>query len=1363
MSTARNYGIVLLFLLMGANGLSAQDPVFSTVATKEGLPSNVIAGVAQDDKGFIWIGTGNGVARYDGNKARIFRKDETPLSLPSNQTSCIVSVGAYIWVGTWNGLCKINTVTFEVIPIDLGGHNVIRTLYKDPRNNNVWIGTATGLIRHSDTELPKVYTSQNSGLSHNTIRAVHLDKSGTLWVGTYDKLNKLPEGADRFVVYDLKGSYKSSLKNNLICDIKPGTSDSHLWVGTETGLCLFDVTTGTYKTFNEQNTRLSNEVVKTIYVDHVTGKLWLGSDFGLNLFDPTNNQCQSYFHNPRQPFTIANNVTWQIFEDKGNVLWFVTSNGLSKLNKYPPSYDYHEVSYRLDDQLIGNQVKSVLITKEGILWLATLHGIVRIDQKKNEKTLFDTQSPVGKKILLNNVFALEEDESGRIWIGTAGGINIWDEKKQRMHAITSNATNGLTSNYIARFMRGPDGSFWVSAWEGGLYKVTGSVEKTDDIRFAWAGDFGSEKSAMGSGNIWIVKDNELYRVDPANFQNAIVPAFNRVAARKDIHCLYFSTGNHLWAGTANGMIEYDPATDSAVFHPVNTGVYVNIGSVAEDRTGNIWATGQNSILKFAPASRTFELFPLDKDLPLKNFFDGCVANSADGKIIFGGDNGYLSLQPDRARPNPYSAPIYITALEINNRPVNPHETIDNEVLLDKEISFTQELELDYAQRSLTFEFSALHYWQPSANIYAYRLQGFDNDWNYVSGSKNFAVYSNLQPGDYVLNVRGTNNYGVWSAQQATMQIRVKPPLFLSTWFIALYVVIVLVVLIVSFRIYTARIHLGNELKIARLEKEHTEEIAQTKQQFFTNISHELRTPISLILPPIRQVIKHGNLDEANHTLITLAEKNSQRLLRLVNQILDFRKLENESLPLRISSFDFVGFVKDVHALFVDKALRSEIDFTFHSSTEPCKVWADKEKIETVFFNLLSNAFKFTPRGGAIHVVIHVAGPRTGFPEGGIEVTVKDSGIGIQKEEIPRIFERFYQTSGARQKEVGYGIGLTLAAEYTKLHHGEIAVESEPGSGTSFRVLLPLGNSHFPIDFIHDDEEVDLLATKAIHTPENGYPRSYRFDLPSDKPLVLLVENNTELIDFIKVSLKSKYHFITAENGEEGLQKLTNFSPDIIVSDIMMPVMDGIAFCKKIKEDHRNSHVPIILLTARSLTSQKVEGIRVGADAYLTKPFEAELLEANVDHLLERKKELMNYFRNELLITPQGTAEANQDKVFVDKVMSLIEAHISDTDFGVEALSQLVGISSTHLYRKLKSLTHLTANDVIKKYRIKKASLLLKNKAGNISEIMYEVGFSSLSYFSKCFKAEYGLSPKEYQQLHGQVLVEVDENVELKKA
>lgn len=1333
----------LLFLIfivfVTEEGFGQQNPYFTTLTSRDGLPSNTISAIAQDAEDFIWVGTANGVARYDGNSFLIFRKEEYPL-LAANEISSLLAVGDEIWVGTWKGLTKINSKTFEIVPVDLNPSIAIRALYLDPKGT-VWVGSTQGLIKFHDDEIEIFNTSRN-GLSHNMVRSIFMDHEENLWVGTYNKINKLPFGESKFVSYDLKDSYKPSLKNNLIMEIKPDEDDlDYLWVGTETGLVRMHIESGNYEVFNEENTELSNEVIKSIYRTQ-SGKIYTGTDFGINIFDPKEKSVEQLFHHPELPYSIGSNVSMQIFEDSGGVVWFVTSNGLSLLNKYGDFYSYQEVNHIMDEQKIGSQVKSILISKQGDLWLATLNGVIKVEAVTGKKEIFDIHAANGRNILLNNVYALEEDDFGRIWIGTAGGINVWDERNQKMYAISSDGQNGLDSNYIARFIKAGDGTFWISAWEGGLYKVGGNINDINSLNFEKASEYGTEKTVTGANAVWAVNYDELFRIDLQSHRNSSVNSFNAVSNRRSLSALYFSKKGNLWAATTNGLIEYQPQTDQAIFHPLNIGKDFVLSSITEDSKGHIWGAASGFIIKFQPSDNSFEIFPLDKGLPIKSFFESCWGKDKIGNLYFGGDNGYITISPE-AKPNTFKPKLFFSKLRINNSLVQPGKNSNNDFDLPEDIAFIKDLELNYNQRSIAIDFSSLHFWQPEKNIYAYKLEGHDKDWSYSSGSGNTAIYSNLSPGKYTLLLKGSNNYGIWSDEIKSLDLEIYPPLFLSKLFLFIYFLLALGIIIFALRFYSARLHLRNEVKLARLEKEHSEEIAITKQQFFTNISHELRTPISLILPPIQQALGKSDLDEKTKSLLKLAEKNSNRLMRLVNQILDFRKLEQDSLELKVVSFDLVSFCKELCELFVDKAARNEVQFRFHSELGSCLIWADKDKLETVLYNLLSNAFKFTSKSGTVEFLLksHLADEK--FKKGGVEIQIHDTGIGIDAEDQARVFDRFYQTSKAKKMESGSGIGLSMVKEYTNLHYGEVKVESQSGEGSCFTVTLPLGNVHFPIEVEQKSNTLNLLVSKQ---EDNNSPEQYQYDLDSGKPIILIVEDYPDMVDYLSIHLKEDYHLVIAHNGQEALEKIKSFLPEVIISDIMMPVMDGLTLCKKIKENPKTSHIGMILLTAKSLTSQKIEGIRTGADAYLTKPFDLELLKANIEQLIKRKDELHTYFKSEIITQPvlESHGESVDDK-FIKKVISIIEANISNPEFTVEMLSDEIGMSTAHLYRKLKSLTHFSAKEIIRKYRLKKASILLKNKEGNISEIMYEVGFSNLSYFAKCFKKEYGMPPRDFQQ------------------
>jgi len=1334
-------GAIICFFVLVCLHSHAQEKFFSTLSIPEGLPTNLINGVAQDQRDFIWVATGDGLARYDGYHFSVFKKSASKNSIPSNGVQTIYADGDDLWIGTVNGLCKINTVSFKITRVYTGINTNIRCISKD-RSGNLWIGTMTGLVKYNRKNSSfTTLTPKNSRLSHSTVRSIFQDRKGVLWVGTYNGLNKLDPATQTFTVFNLKREGAPDFKNNLICDIKPvAGNDSLIWVGTDTGLCRFNTVTGVNENQGGRF-KLSNDVVKTIYSgkDH---KVWLGTDFGLNVYDPNTNRNQRYFHNPQSSYSVANNVIWQIFEDQAGVLWLVTSNGISKVNQLDNLYQYHHITQQVGGKTTGNQVKSFLVSKKGIYWIGTLHGIVRFDPKTGQSQNFNIDSPPQNRLLINNVTALHEDREGRIWIGTVAGINVWDDKRLSMQAVVANKSNGLSSNYINNFVETPDGTLLIGTWEGGIFRAKNSLKVIADIHFELVSKVETEKFVCGKESLWLIEFDELFQVDLKTGIKKKVVTFTHAADRKTVNSLIMSKSGTLWAATENGLVEYDPVINKASFYPIQNHNMAR-ASIAEDRNGSIWVATNSALEKFKPASRQVEFYPLNENLPLKSFYSGCVAQSATGEIFFGGDNGYISFSPDNAVPNRYEPKVVLTGLFLNNKQVEIGEKVNNRVILDSAISFTPRIELDYSQRTLELQFASLHFWQPDVNTYAYMLEGADQDWITTSGNKNFAVYSNLSPGIYTFKVKGTNNNGIWSGETSATQITINPPFYWSKGFLILYFLLTATVIYAVFKFYSGRIKLKNELKISKLEIAHAQEIEQTKEQFFTNISHELRTPISLILPPIHQIIKSGNLDCENLNLILLAEKNSHRLLRVVNQVLDFKKIQDGKLYLNASNVKIVSFSRELYSHFVDQATRRHIHYIFTNNIPEFEIFADAEKIETVILNLLSNAFKFTEKGGFIGVDITIV-QTANLSDQMVQIMISDTGAGIEADDQKRIFERFYQTDLSRKMKTGSGIGLSLALEYVKMHHGEIHLESEPGKGSVFTVLLPKESAERPAS---EDvgSEIDRVLAYQSHSAQQKSSQINK----SEKPLILIVEDNFDMIDFIRISLQNKYRFVIAADGEEGLRKAAEFSPDVIISDVMMPVMDGLRFCQRIKSNPVTSRTALILLTARGLTSQKIEGIKTGADAYITKPFDMELLDAQIENLLQRKKELSAYVQGKLIIAPEvEEGKESADEKFVKRVMSSIEAHIADPEFNVEVLGSEVGMSSAHLSRKLKSLTQFSANEIIKKYRIKKASLLLENMEGNVSEVMYEVGFSNLSYFSKCFREEFGLSPKEYIKREG---------------
>jgi signal transduction histidine kinase/ligand-binding sensor domain-containing protein/AraC-like DNA-binding protein len=1324
--------LTTLSILMSLIGWAKAIPslYFSNLTIEQGLPSNVTNSIAQDKHGFIWIGTQEGLCRYDGSEIKTFQYSGNNHSIPSNNISALVYDDNLIWVGTWDGLCTIDIHTFEVTQINLANKRTIRALYKDDKGN-IWIGTANGLLKHNpEKNIYTYFDSANSGLSHNTIRSFHQSRNGDLWIGTYDGLNRYQDG--EITSFNIKGDYKPLLENNLIVSISEYAKgcDSLLWVGTETGLALFNTNTTLFKHYNTSNTDFSNEVIKTIYHQN-DSLLWLGTDFGLNLFNIKNESVTAFFHDPLINNTIANNVVWEIFEDKQKRIWLITSGGVSLADNAEAYYHLHEEFFSVNEPRIGNQIRDILTDKSENVWLATIHGVVQKNLQTGTKTTFSTTSTLETRVLLDNVYSLEEDHLGRIWMGTAGGINIWDVRKKQMHAITAGKENGLTSNYISSLIQAPDKSIWVSAWEGGVYRTEVGKRSPAEYQFTMTDKDGGGQLIICNDRVYYGNSNQLWVFDSKTFEKHPVNEVNYLIENNSLTIIRADEKNNLWVGAEDQLIQFSPETGKVATFTVNISSPQKIINLEQDRKGNIWGTTQSSIFQLDPTTGKTINIPVNKESPFKGFYSNCSAITKNGNILFGGDNAFLEIDPQHIGYPSTKPSVLISGIRINNQPVEPNHSTK---ILTTDIAFTEGLTLKHHQNSLTFEFSTLDYLYPDKGQFKYRLRPAQKNWIFSSGKKNYAVFANVRPGQYTLEVQGTNHLGIWSQTRA-LNIDIAPSIWLSTGFLCLYIILIIGLTYFIFRIYSYRQRLNSELEIVKIEKQHSEALYQAKIRFFTNISHEFRTPLGLIISPLKQLSQVDIRDHRFRKMIELAHRNAGRLNKLINQLLDFRKIESSQLQLVTQPVEINSFIREIYSSFDDLAQRHTIDYQFKACQQSIFCLLDREKVEAILFNLLSNAFKHTIEGGTINVNLEINNYLNNTST--IALSVQDNGPGIPESDRDHVFELFYQTEEKNSVHRGSGIGLTLAMEYAQLHGGTIKLDSEPDNGSKFTLLLPLLDATTPGMKNKDPEK---------HSIKEEIRKATAPEPPMNAPKILIVDDNTDFLDYLKINLENEYELLFAEEGATALNLAGAEHPDLIVSDVMMPVMDGMDLCKQIKTNNATAHIPVILLTAKTLDIDKTEGMNKGADMYITKPFDIEFLKSSIHSLFRREEQMTSYIKTRLLLSPvEEEKTEHPDELFLRKVMAIIERNIANPSFSVEIISETVGMSTTHLYRRLKAVTGQSTRDILNNYRMQKAAQMLANKEGNITEVMYAVGFSSLSSFSKSFKAKFGVSPKGYDR------------------
>ena len=791
------------------------------------------------------------------------------------------------------------------------------------------------------------------------------------------------------------------------------------------------------------------------------------------------------------------------------------------------------------------------------------------------------------------------------------------------------------------------------------------------------------------------------------------------------------TKNNLWIGDyASGIHLFDLKNETSINYSQEAGLTnKTIISIASDNKDNLWILSELELTMFNPMTHIHKTFSTDDNLVEVKYNEFTVLyKDPVGEILIAGVNGFISFYPDSVRDDPTPPDVVIDKISLFNR---PDEKLDS----DGFISELKEINLPYNQNDLQFEYVGLHYGEPLKNKYKYILEEFDENW-VEAGTQRIATYTNLNPGEYVFRVKAANRDGVWNEAGTYIKIIIRPPFWATTWAYLLYALGFISLLFITWKLQLKRIKVKQEFEMSKFEAQKLYEVDELKSRFFTNISHEFRTPLTLILGPVKQIIE---------------KLNEGKILGLVNQLLDISKIESGNMKLQTSPQNIVKVVKVLVLSFMSYAERKKITLTFNSSEDEIIVYLDKDKTEKIITNLLSNAFKFTPDGGRIEVTVS-------RDDKFVKVSVSDDGIGIPKQNMDKIFDRFYQVDGSHtRKQEGTGIGLSLTKELVELHKGKIEVESEEGKGATFIINLPLGSEHLHRDEISeplkDEGKISITPSGSIIIEdlksEDSEINSGNIDLNfidlTEKQLLLLVEDNSDVRNYIKDNLAKDYRIMEAIDGADGWEKSIENTPDLIVSDVMMPNMDGFELCKKLKTDERTSHIPVILLTAKAAKEDKLSGYEIGADDYIMKPFEPDELKVRIKNLIEQRKRLQNHFRKQGLSGIEHQKITSFDKRFLQKLLDVIKNKLSDSEFNVEFLADELAISRSVLQRKVYSLTGESPVELIRRIRLNRAAELIENKFGNISEIALEVGFSNPAYFADCFKKQYGVTPTQYQR------------------
>ncbi len=1340
--------------------------IFDQLPQELGLNQRAINCIHQDKDGFLWIGTWSGLIRYNGYETKIYTHNGSdPNTIGSHKiTSIAEDQSGYLWIGTRiGGLFKFDKYSEEFRqfrhdandPNSLSNNNVWSVAIDS--FNNVWVGTEKGLnYLESESENFNLYTTEH-GLSDNFIRSIYQAPDGNVWVCTEIGINQLDVTEARVKIRPILYEPEPQFENlhNYTYEIESINLDGRelIFVASQKGLKMWDGEQ--YHNYEYQGQPQSFSFFRTLHI--VKGDnpfILIGSEVGLSLFDIRKREFVKSYRNSNPRVNLSHSTIKYLYLDQSDVLWAGTKKGL---NKYD-TFDKNFLLYRNQEFDQGRSILTGMAGDSQYLWISTLgSGVFRFHTASKSFSKFQV---AGANDFADFIQKMIMDNDGNIWLGTAGtGAIVFDPYHSqnlngtiRRYKMYGETPTGISDEYIMSMAPGTDG-VWIGTWSGGLNKITadGQVFQYTTDRFLQAPIV--ELYEDEDGVLWVgSRGSGLYKVvfhenSVVSFEQFVTSQDSSSLSNNFITNIEMANSNQLWVGTEDGLNLFDLTTRKFKVFKKAQGLRSNETiSLKLDIIGNLWIGHWKGLTVARPTPSGLEIIShFDEEDRVQGgfFYNDNVHEDENGNLYFPGSNGFNVINPRDLILNPHIPKTTILDIAIFDQTIRPGETYDGNEILSQPIHKTQAIILRHDQNSIKINFTANHYAAPQKNRYAYKLEGFDADWQYTDASQRFCNYTNVPDGNYTFLLKASNNDGVWNEEPVSLQITILPPWWRTYYAYFGYAILAFVLLLLFRRLIIMRTNYTNSLLFAEMEKEAMEKHNRAKLEFFTNISHEFRTPLTLILGPLQQVMKHFEGDKYIRQQLSIIDKNTHRLLRLINQLLDFRKAESGNLSVQVAEGNFVKFIKEVKLAFVALANEKKIDLQLHTSSNVINLWYDRDHFEKVLFNLLSNAFKHTPEGGTIQLKVFEK-------KDNVLIMVEDTGEGISPQYAEKIFDRFYTQEGNLHYDTGTGIGLALTKNLVELHHGTIAVESELNKFTRFTIDIPKGSDHYKpeeiIENFQDSEAINQYAIIDSDEFSGAAPEVLDKDL-TELDRILVVEDNPDVLAFIKSIFIGEFAVFEAKNGQEGLELALEEIPDIIISDVMMPVMDGISLCRELKNNEKTSHIPVIMLTARTSFIYRSEGFENEADDYITKPFNANLLKVRTINLINSRKKLRKLFarQDQLTLEPTQVTLTSSDETFIRKALESIEKNMSNSEYGVEDLGNDVGFSRMQLYRKLKAMTGMSANEFIRSIRLKRAAQLIAQNELTIAEVTYQVGFSDLQYFRKSFKKQFGCNPSDYNQ------------------
>ena len=1343
----------MLFLCLWGICLSvtAQKYMFKHLEVKDGLSNNQVNAIYKDSRGFMWFGTASGLNRYDGYEFKVYRNQNNDAkSLPDNYIENIQEdVSGNLWIRTSAGYVFYNSFTdtfdrdVEKWMWNIGISGNPSSIYID-KHKIFWVYVlGKGIYRYVNGEkkAERVNVKAEALLNADIVDMIESNEGilliynhGILVCLDKEKLNV------KWTINDISSDIGKETVNDfsLFIDQK-----EQLWIYGVLGMWIYNLPQKTWELRSPKDDSYNS--VRAVAQDK-RGRMWLGKDQdGVELVDVQGNHIH-LINVPNNERTLSNNTITALYEDAAGTVWVGTyKKGISY---------YNESIFKFGIVDIGD-INCVENGRKDVVWLGTSgSGLICWNRSTDERKLFShTSDP--HSISSDIIVSLLLDSNDKLWAGTYwGGLNCYDGN--RFIHYRAGGENSLASDNVWALVEDADKNIWIGTLGGGLQclnPATGVFVTYSSNNSNLVSDHVSSL-CLGRNNTLIIGTSVGVAIMDLTTRKITNFAGNRSGMRQftnqTVNQVYEDSRGLIWVGTREGLNVYDPKQDELYEVAVkpNFSEFYILG-ITEDENKSMWVSAGGELINVTlsvegkTGKLSFRCHTYDERDGLQScdFNQRSLKRLHSGEIVVGGLYGLNNFRSDNIKYNRALPKVMFTGFQLFNEEVKVGEEYDGQIILKEALNKTKEVVLGYKQNVFTVLFASDNYVLPEKTRYHYKLDGFNEDWLISMADQHRVTYTNLAPGSYLLKVKATNSDGYAGTEEATLKIVILPPFWMTPWAYACYIFLLIGGLFLAF--YAVQRRERNKFKIRQMEQDaqRAEEVNQMKFRFFTNVSHELRTPLTLIISPLEGMIKETK-EEKQLDKLNLMHRNALRLLNLVNQLLDFRKNEMAGLHLSLSEGDIVAYVRNICSSFLILSEKKNVHLTFFTAVESLNMAFDEDKVGKIVMNLLSNAFKFTPDGGRVDVSLEIL---KGSPET-LEIKVSDTGSGVKDEDKERIFERFYQVEheGESNRSTGSGIGLSLVRDFVTLHGGAVRVFDNVGSGSVFVVDIPVKHSVVnvatPLSQEAAEEDAAALDTETIAADEDTQPFEKR------KPLVLIVDDNEDFITFMRDSLSLYFSVQSAVNGREAWNIIPELMPDLIVSDLMMPEMDGNELCRNVKADKRTQNIPFVLLTAKQSVENKVEGLTIGADDYVTKPFNMEVLILRMRKLIDLSSRSKS--RNRIDPEPSDIVITSLDEKLIENAIKYVEANISRSDLSVEELSHELGMSRVHLYKKLLQITGKTPIEFIRVIRLKRAAQLLRESQQNVSEIAYQLGFNNPKYFSKYFKDEFGVLPSVYQEREG---------------